>query len=134
MWSTNIHYNLTYGTNNSFTKTRTIFPLNPSLQVLWNSYTSYTKHYIWVYRNNLGYFIRVGYLLDLGYCDHQNFEKKLEGIYGTIWWDVSQNEECYQPHISISTDSNVIDIHVTVSISQASEEDWKFLLEIPCYF
>ena len=42
------------------------------------------KQYTRVYRNNLGYFIRVGYLLDLGYCDHQNFEKRLEGIYGTI--------------------------------------------------
>jgi len=92
------------------------------------------KQYTRVYRNNLGYFIKVGYLLDLGYYDHQNFETKLEGIYGTIWWDVSQNEECHQPHIGISNNSNVIDIHVTVSISQASEEDWKFLLEIPRYF
>jgi len=92
------------------------------------------KQYTRVYRNNLGYFIKVGYLFDLGYCDHQNFEKRLGVVYEAIWWDVSQYDECYQPHISISIDSNVIDIHVTVSISQASEEDWKFLLEIPRYF
>jgi len=82
-----------------------------------------TKQYVRVYRNDLEYFVRVGYLLDLGYYGHQNFEKSLESIYQSIWWEVFQNEECYQPRIGITTDSNTIDIHVTVSISQASEED-----------
>ena len=92
------------------------------------------NQYVQVYGNNLEYFIKVGYLLDLGYCHHQNFEERLGVVYEAIWWDVSQYDECYQPYIDINTDSNIIDIYVTVGISQASEEDWKFLLEIPCYF
>ena len=107
-------------------------PTERYLRVYGNVFAA--KQYVQVYGNDLGYFIKVGYLLDMGYFDHQNFEERLRVVYSDIWWDVSQHDECYQPHIDISTDSNIIDIYVTVGISQASEEDWKFLLEIPCYF
>jgi len=46
------------------------------------------KKYIRAYRNNLRYFIGVGYLSYLGYCDHQNFEKRLRGIFTRLFDEI----------------------------------------------
>ena len=46
------------------------------------------KKYIWAYRNNLRYFIGVDYLSYLGYCDHQNFEKRLRGVFTRLFDEI----------------------------------------------
>ena len=57
-------------------------PTERYLRVYGNVFAA--KQYVQVYGNDLGYFIKVGYLLDLGYCHHQNFEERLGVVYGAI--------------------------------------------------
>jgi len=57
-------------------------PTERYLRVYGNVFAA--KQYVRVYGNNLGYFIKVGYLLDMGYFDHQNFEERLRVVYSDI--------------------------------------------------